>query len=90
MKDPMDELHPREGPEGGAPVRVEVFSVCGAAVRSTIYPPRTWSCFLSEAKKHSEFDPTDSAHGPEFARLAPIWECKGMRYGVSSARKMSL
>lgn len=53
------------------------YSPCvAAAVRFDDLPPEDMVVFLSEAKKHSEFDPTDSAHGPEFARLAPIWECK--------------
>jgi hypothetical protein len=39
-------------------------------------PPDEMVEFLSEAHRHSEFDPGDPGDR-DFARLAPLWECKG-------------
>jgi hypothetical protein len=44
-------------------------------VRFDDLPPDGMVAFLSEAHRHSELDPSDSGD-PDFARLAPVWECK--------------
>ena len=47
------------------------------AIRFDDLPPEDMVSFLSEAHRHSELDPKDTGAGPEFARLAPFWVCKG-------------
>lgn len=45
------------------------------AVRFDDLPPDGMVAFLSEAHQHSEFDPSDTTHGADYARLAAVWGC---------------
>ena len=46
------------------------------AVRFDALPPDEMVAFLSEAHRHREFDPSDTTHEAEFARLAALWGCR--------------